>query len=56
MAIDKIMKNLHILQENQNLQQKQIQYEVALKNLTRYEMGDQRKLLHSLIVILTKIQ
>ena len=42
-AIDKIKKNFHNLQQNQNLQSRQIQDELVLINLTRVELGDHRK-------------
>ena len=38
--IDRIKKNLHILQQNQNVQSWQIQDEFAYINLTRVELGD----------------
>ena len=46
--LNKIKKNSNILQENQNFQNQQIQDEFTLINLTRVELGDQRKLLHTL--------
>ena len=44
--IKKIKKNLHILQQNPNLQSRLIKDQFALINLTRAELGDHRKLLH----------
>ena len=54
--MDKINKHLHIIQENENLQQKQIQNELTLMNLTWIEMGDQKKLLHSLEIKVIQMQ
>ena len=38
------MKNVHILKKNQNLQSWKIQDEFSLINLTKFELGNQRKL------------
>ena len=47
-TIDKIKTNLHILLQNLNLHSRQIQDQFALTNLTRVELGDHKKLLHTL--------
>ena len=46
-TIEKIKKNLYILQQNQNLQSRQIQDQFAVINLTRIEVGHHRRLLHT---------
>ena len=45
---DKIKKNLHVLQQSENLQGQEIQDKYAPINLTRVELGDHRKLLHTM--------
>ena len=47
-TIDKTRKELHILQENKQLQSRHIHNEFVLINLTRIELGDQQSLLHTL--------
>ena len=46
--INKVKKDLHILQQNQNLQSWQIQDEFVLINLIIFELGDHRMLPHTL--------
>ena len=55
-TIHKIKKSLHILQQNQNLQSQQIQDEFAPINLTRVQLEDNRKLLHTLELTLAQFQ
>ena len=50
------MKCLHILQQNQNLPSQQIKDAFALINLTGVELGDNRKLLHTLDLTLVQLQ
>ena len=55
-TISKIKKDLHKSKENQNLQSRQTQDEVALLYVARVEMDNQRKLLHILDLAPVRIQ
>ena len=55
-TIENIKKNLHILQQNQNFQRRQTLDQFVIINLAGDELGDHKKLLHTLDLTLIPLQ